>query len=261
MSSNDFSDLGGTQHYDAATMQSPFKYPLVTNPNDYYTQQNNPSPNIHYLPPQAAGGDSGSSYFNPQQVSSPNDYYQQPQQQTASNVYNPNINTYDASNNDFQKQLESYHANQVQNQPQTYNPPQQGYNTPIQHAYNGGIQNHIAQMARQMGVDPNLALTVAKMESGFRQNAHSGAGAIGMFQLMPNTARGLHVNPYTQEGNIQGGLKYLKQLQNVYGKNTQNIFAGYNAGPGAVQSGAWRKYGETRNYVQRGMRLMNGGKF
>lgn len=112
------------------------------------------------------------------------------------------------------------------------------------------IQQDIIDTANEYGVDPNLALAVASQESGYNQGAISDAGAIGVFQLMPTTAAGLGVNPYDTSQNIQGGIKYLAQLQDQYGGNTALTLAAYNAGPGAVAKyGGIPPYAQTQNYV------------
>jgi len=114
------------------------------------------------------------------------------------------------------------------------------------------VQQQIIDTANEYGVDPNLALAVASTESGMNQGAVSSAGAVGVFQLMPSTAAGLGVNPYDVNGNIEGGVKYLSQLQDQFGGNTQLMLAAYNAGPGAVAKyGGIPPYPETQNYVDK----------
>ncbi len=109
--------------------------------------------------------------------------------------------------------------------------------------------------AKQHGVDPKLAIAVAKNESSFSPNALSSAGAIGVMQLMPDTARGLGVkDPYDPRQNIDGGVRYLKQLLESFGGNVEKTVAAYNAGPQAVNSyGGIPPYAETQNYVRKVM--------
>lgn len=92
----------------------------------------------------------------------------------------------------------------------------------------------IVQTAQQYGVDPILALAVARAESGYNQSAVSGAGAIGIFQLMPATASDLGVNASDSTDNIRGGCLYLSRLQGWYGGRIDLVLAGYNWGPGNV---------------------------
>lgn len=87
--------------------------------------------------------------------------------------------------------------------------------------------------AQNVGLDPNIALQVAQIESGLNQNARGAAGEIGVFQLKLATAADLGVNPYNLNENIQGGVRYLKQLLNQFG-NLPQALAAYNAGPGRV---------------------------
>lgn len=117
-------------------------------------------------------------------------------------------------------------------------------------------QAQIVAAANQYGVDPNLALAVAKQESGYQQTGSSGntltssAGALGVFQLMPATAAGLGVNPNDQSQNIEGGVKLLNQLLTQYNGNVSLALAAYNAGPGAVAKyNGVPPYPETQNYV------------
>lgn len=99
------------------------------------------------------------------------------------------------------------------------------------------VQSLITQTAIQYGVSPQLAIAVARRESGFNQGARGAAGEIGVFQLMPATAAGLGVDPYDLRQNIRGGVLYLSQMLNRYGGDTQMALAAYNAGPGNVDRG------------------------
>jgi soluble lytic murein transglycosylase-like protein len=90
--------------------------------------------------------------------------------------------------------------------------------------------------ASQSGVPPDLAVAVARQESGLNQSARGTSGEVGVFQLMPGTASDLNVNPYDLNQNVQGGISYLKQMYDRFGDWTTALLA-YNAGPGAVSSG------------------------
>jgi peptidoglycan DL-endopeptidase CwlO len=113
-----------------------------------------------------------------------------------------------------------------------------------------GAQQLITAAAAKYGVDPTLALAVAKQESGYNQSAKSSAGAIGIMQLMPATAAGLGVDATDAAQNVDGGVRLLSQLLNQYNGDTSLALAAYNAGPGAVSKyGGVPPYPETQNYV------------
>ena len=106
--------------------------------------------------------------------------------------------------------------------------------------------------ADKYNVDPNLVKAIATAESDWNQNAISSVGAIGVMQLMPETAAGLGVDPYDEQENIEGGAKYIRQMLDTFDGNVRKAVAAYNAGPGAVKRyGGVPPYSETQNYVGR----------
>jgi soluble lytic murein transglycosylase-like protein len=106
--------------------------------------------------------------------------------------------------------------------------------------------------ASSNGIDPALLKGLVSQESGFDPNARSGAGALGLTQLMPGTAAGLGVtNPLDPVQSLQGGAKYLRQQLDRFGGDEKLALAAYNAGPGAVaRFGGIPPYAETQNYVK-----------
>ena len=114
------------------------------------------------------------------------------------------------------------------------------------------LSNLIESAARKYKVDPKLVAAVAEVESNGRQEAVSQAGAIGVMQLMPDTAASLGVDPYDKQQNVEGGAKYLRQMLDTFGGDLKKAVAAYNAGPGAVKAyGGIPPYKETQNYVNK----------
>ena len=106
--------------------------------------------------------------------------------------------------------------------------------------------------ARSYDLSPELIEAVAAAESRFKTDARSPAGAIGVMQLMPATARDLGVDPQLPGQNIRGGTAYLRMLLNRYAGDVIKALAAYNAGPGAVdRHGGVPPYAETQAYVAR----------
>lgn len=111
------------------------------------------------------------------------------------------------------------------------------------------VKELIVKHSMEMGLDPALALSIAKKESNFKHNSKSKHGAIGVFQLMPSTAKRMGYNPYKLSDNIKAGISYYKMMYKMFG-SMELALAAYNAGPGNV-----RKYkgippfNETKRFV------------
>ncbi|WP_305794051.1 transglycosylase SLT domain-containing protein [Hahella sp. CCB-MM4] len=118
---------------------------------------------------------------------------------------------------------------------------------------------YISEAARLYSVSEAIIRAVIHVESGFDPLAVSHAGAMGLMQLMPDTADSLDVtNPFDPYQNIHGGAKHLKSLLKRYGNNLTLALAAYNAGEGAVaRYGGVPPYQETRDYVAKVQRLVS----
>jgi hypothetical protein len=110
----------------------------------------------------------------------------------------------------------------------------------------------IASVSEAHGVDPLLVRALIQVESGYRPQARSPKGAMGLMQLMPSTAREYNVrNPFEPKANIEAGIKRLKSLIDQFGV-VETALAAYNAGEGAVKKfNGIPPYRETRDYVYR----------
>ena len=139
--------------------------------------------------------------------------------------------------------------------------PQSEQNSPLRHGFTQKeIDDAISKAADRHAVDPNLVRALVKVESNFNPNAVSRKGAMGLMQLMPQTARQMKLtNPFNPEENIDAGVRHLKDLLDSYGGDVRLSLAAYNAGAGAVaRSAGIPHYAETRNYVKRITQLYGG---
>lgn len=127
----------------------------------------------------------------------------------------------------------------------TATPATLGGGTPTQY------DSQITAAANKYGIDPALLKGLIRQESNFNATARSGAGAQGLTQLMPATAKSLGVDASDPAQAIDGGAKYLKQQLDRFGGDASKALAAYNAGPGAVAKyGGVPPYAETQNYVK-----------
>lgn len=112
------------------------------------------------------------------------------------------------------------------------------------------VKESIVKHSVELGIDPALALSIAKKESGFKHELRSPHGAVGVFQILPSTAKRIGYNPYYLNENIKAGLTYYKMMYKMFG-STELALAAYNAGPGNVKKygGTIPPFQETRRFV------------
>ena len=145
----------------------------------------------------------------------------------------------------------SQYANSIRLQPPRIEVPTAANTGPQYNgSYRGQFLNMAKAAARRNNVPEDLFLRLIQQESAWNPNARSHAGAMGLAQLMPGTARYLRVNPRDPAQNLDGGARYLREQYDTFG-SWRLALAAYNAGPGAVQQyGGVPPYRETRNYVR-----------
>jgi len=120
------------------------------------------------------------------------------------------------------------------------------------------FQDLVAKAATKYQMDPKLLHAVIQAESAYNPHAVSSAGAVGLMQLMPDTARRYGVTDrHDAEQNVDGGTRYLKDLLAMFNSNLKLAVAGYNAGEGAVMKYNYSvpPYPETQNYVRQVLHL------
>ncbi len=146
------------------------------------------------------------------------------------------------------------------------------YNIPVPSPYSGSSSRLsysrkvdeywpiITDSCSRHGVDAELVKAVIQVESNYNHRAVSRKGAMGLMQLMPGTANRYGVKKaFDPQENVEGGVRYLKDLLRLFGSDMKLALAAYNAGEGAVQRhNGIPNYVETQNYVRKVLALYNG---
>lgn len=112
------------------------------------------------------------------------------------------------------------------------------------------LQAYAKHVALRYGVNPTVFMRQISQESGWNPNARSSAGAQGIAQIMPSTAASWGVNPMNPRAALAAAARHDADYLRAYHGSYQKMLAAYNAGPGAVASGAWHGYSQTTNYVR-----------
>ena len=141
------------------------------------------------------------------------------------------------------------YANSVRLQPPSVYTPSKWGPLPYEGSYRGRFLNMARKAARRNDVPEDLFLRLIQQESNWNHKAESHKGAIGLAQLMPDTAKALGVDPNKPRENLDGGARYLAAQYRKFG-SWRLALAAYNAGPEAVKKyGGVPPYDETKNYV------------
>jgi soluble lytic murein transglycosylase-like protein len=133
---------------------------------------------------------------------------------------------------------------------------------PPRRRIDAGLDRIIRDESAAQGVRADLVRAVIQVESAFNPRARSSKGALGLMQLMPDTAAELGVgDAFDPRENIRGGVAYLRSLLDRYDRNEELALAAYNAGPGSVEKYGRQvpPYRETRDYVARVKRMTSLG--
>lgn len=120
------------------------------------------------------------------------------------------------------------------------------------------LDPHITMAAVRYRIPPALVRAIMHTESNFNPNALSNKGASGLMQLMPGTASDMYVKDiFDSKDNIEGGVRYLRVLANMFDGDMVKMVAAYNAGPDAVKKygGQVPPYAETQEYVRKVLQL------
>jgi soluble lytic murein transglycosylase-like protein len=130
----------------------------------------------------------------------------------------------------------------------------------------GQVKDLVDYWSRWHGMNPADVYPVAQVESGFQQTdpktgkiLTSSAGALGAMQLMPGTAKDMGVNPADVSDNVNGGVKYLKQMSDRFGGDLNKAYRAYNGGPGGVDSPATAPYAD-KVMALRGQQVAQAGQ-
>lgn len=148
--------------------------------------------------------------------------------------------------------LDGRAAEQYQNSARLLPPRNEGFTiTPTYRGdYNGPFLRIAQSAANKHDIPVGLFLRLVEQESGWNAGAVSSKGALGLAQLMPQTAGALGVDPLDPQANLEGGARYLRTQYEAFG-SWPLALAAYNAGPGAVQRyDGIPPFAETQNYVQ-----------
>ena len=113
------------------------------------------------------------------------------------------------------------------------------------------VKEDIVKHSIAMDVDPAMALAIAKIESNFDHNKRSVNGAVGVFQILPSTARSMGYNAYSTNDNIKSGISYYKKMYKKFG-DVDLALAAYNAGPGNVsRHNGIPPFAETKRFINK----------